>query len=86
MDGLTGRGTSDGVDPSDIFAQFFAGHAYGFGFGTGSRRGKSDEVVPLDVTLEDLYNGKSVKLNMEKSVICGLCKGYVYNPRSPSFL
>lgn len=81
MEGLTkggGNGGPPGMDPSDIFAQFFGG---GFGFefqtGPGARRGKSDEVIPLDVTLEDLFNGKSIKLNMEKSVLCGLCKGCV---------
>ncbi len=29
------------------------------------------------MTLEDLYNGKSVKMNMEKEIVCGICKGYV---------
>ena len=77
MEGLTGQGGPAGMDPSDIFAQFFGANMFGFDFQTGpSRRGKSDDVIPFDVTLEDLFNGKSVKLNMEKSIICSLCKGY----------
>ncbi|KAF9532577.1 hypothetical protein CPB83DRAFT_847002 [Crepidotus variabilis] len=80
MDGLTGGGRgSGGMDAEDIFAHFFGGGGgnpmFGFDFGPSSRRGKDDSVITYDVTLEDLYNGKSVKMNMEKDVICGLCKG-----------
>lgn len=89
MDGVSGRGGGDGgfgggVDPADIFAQMFGG-GFGagmqFGFdpsGRGSRRTKGeDTVIPYEVTLEDLYNGKSVKMNMEKEIVCGTCKGCV---------
>ncbi|TIC13661.1 DnaJ-domain-containing protein [Wallemia mellicola] len=34
-----------------------------------------DQVVDFDVTLEDLYNGKSVHFAIEKDVICKLCSG-----------
>lgn len=54
---------------------------FGFDFGPGMggrRRGKGeDSIHPYEVTLEDLYNGKSVKLNMEKEIVCGVCKGCV---------
>lgn len=82
--GIEGLSGPQGMDAADIFAQFFQagpGGAFGFGFGPGadgprSRRGKGgDDVIPFDVTLEDLYNGKVVRMNMEKSVICSLCKG-----------
>jgi DnaJ family protein A protein 2 len=68
------------MDAADLFAQFFGGETgFGFSFGPGSggpRRGKgADSVIPQEVTLEDLYNGKHVKMNMEKEVICGQCKG-----------
>ncbi|KAJ7056602.1 hypothetical protein C8F01DRAFT_354814 [Mycena amicta] len=40
------------------------------------RRGTGDDtVVPHPVTLEDLYNGKTLKLNLEKEAVCGTCKG-----------
>jgi DnaJ family protein A protein 2 len=77
MDGLN----ADGLPGmNDLFAQFFSGNStsFGFDFGPGHggrRRGKGDDVLNYDVTLEDLYNGKSVKMNMEKEVVCALCKG-----------
>jgi DnaJ family protein A protein 2 len=82
MDGITGHEHgAHGMDASDLFAQFFGGETgYGFSFGPGfggKRRGKgADSVIPQEVTLEDLYNGKHVKMNVEKEVICGQCKGY----------
>lgn len=66
-------------DAADLFAQFFGGGATFFDFGGGgARRHKGqDTEVPYDVTLEDLYNGKSVKMNMEREIICSTCQGYV---------
>lgn len=66
------------MDPADIFAQFFGETMFSFGPGAGAprQRGKGeDSVIPYEVTLEDLYNGKTVKMNMEKEVVCGQCKG-----------
>jgi DnaJ family protein A protein 2 len=79
MAGLGGPGGPGpgGMSPDDLFAHFF-GAAFDFGPGAGgpSRRRKGqNEVVPYDVTLEDLYNGKTVKMNMEKDVTCSVCKG-----------
>ena len=69
----------DGMDAADIFAQFFGDTMFSFDpSGTGPRRrgGKSeDSIIPYEVSLEDLYNGKAVKMNMEKEIVCGLCKG-----------
>jgi DnaJ family protein A protein 2 len=67
------------MSPDELFAHFF-GAAFDFGPGAGGphrRRKGQNEVVPYDVTLEDLYNGKTVKMNMEKDVTCSVCKGYV---------
>ena len=82
MDGLSGPGGPGGMDAADLFSQFFASGNPMFGFdfgpdvGSGRRKGKGeDSVIPYEVTLEDLYNGKSVKMNMEKEVVCGSCKG-----------
>lgn len=72
------------MDPADIFSELFGG-AGGFHFGFGgpgggggrrTRRGE-DSVIPYEVTLEDLYNGKHVKMNMEKEIVCGSCSGCV---------
>ncbi|KAJ6468437.1 hypothetical protein C8R45DRAFT_1018793 [Mycena sanguinolenta] len=84
IDGLTGRGAGmGGVDPADIFATFFGagggGMHFGFDFGGAGpsrRRGKGeDTVIPHTVTLEELYNGKTLKLNLEKEAVCSTCKG-----------
>lgn len=86
MQGLAGPGgPQDGPDMGDIFAQFFGGGGVpgaSFGFDPGNARGPftkrnkgEDTVIPYDVTLEELYNGKTVKVNMEKEVECGVCKG-----------
>lgn len=85
LDGLNGRGASGGPDPADIFAELFGGGPGGFSFGfdfaghghgPGRHRTRGDDsVIPYDVTLEELYNGKSVKMNMEKEAVCGTCKG-----------
>jgi DnaJ homolog subfamily A member 2 len=89
IDGLNAPGGMNGMDPADIFAQFFSESMFGSGPGTRGprrRRGKGeDSVIPYEVTLEDLYNGKTVRMNMEKEVLCGQCKGYVsVKPRQRS--
>ena len=81
--GGAGGGFGPGVNPEDIFAELF-GASMGFGgfdFGPGMRGPRrtkgQDSNIPYEVTLEDLYNGKTVKMNMEKEIVCGLCKGCV---------
>lgn len=67
------------MDPDELFSQFF-----GFSMGGGGsmpnlrrpRRGE-DSIIPYDVTLEDLYNGKTAHFNIERNVVCGLCRGFV---------
>lgn len=79
MDGLSkGGGRRSGATADDMFADMFS-EMFGFGFGSGGytrrrTRGR-DTTIPYEVTLEDLYNGKSVKMNMEKEAVCGQCKG-----------
>ncbi|KAH8991342.1 hypothetical protein EDB86DRAFT_2936135 [Lactarius hatsudake] len=84
MQGLAGPGgPQNGPDMGDIFAQFFGGGpGASFDFDFGNARGPfrkrnkgEDSVIPYDVTLEEIYNGKTVKVNMEKEAECGVCKG-----------
>jgi DnaJ homolog subfamily A member 2 len=75
MAGLAGRGNHEGMDFTDVFAEFFAGGMFNFGAGFGRRTKGQNTVIPYEVTLEDLYNGKNVKMNMEKEVLCSTCKG-----------
>ncbi|XP_005362425.1 dnaJ homolog subfamily A member 1 [Microtus ochrogaster] len=56
--------------PMDIFDMFFGGG----GRMQRERRGKN-VVHQLSVTLEDLYNGATRKLALQKNVICDKCEG-----------
>jgi DnaJ family protein A protein 2 len=68
-------------DASDIFSQFFGGGGGGFGGffgGGGGQRGprKTEDIVhELQVTLEDLYKGKTTKLSVTRNIICQGCTG-----------
>eukprot|EP00696_Hemimastix_kukwesjijk_P011698 gnl/Hemi2/24666_TR8300_c0_g1_i1.p1 gnl/Hemi2/24666_TR8300_c0_g1~~gnl/Hemi2/24666_TR8300_c0_g1_i1.p1 ORF type:complete len:424 (+),score=183.43 gnl/Hemi2/24666_TR8300_c0_g1_i1:172-1443(+) len=76
------EGGGGGGDAEDVFSQFFGG---GFPFGGmgGGRRGGGGNRQPrgedvmhaLPVTLEDLYNGKTTKLQMTKDILCSKCDG-----------
>lgn len=75
-------------DPSDLFAQFFgqgmSGMFGSFGQGMGGmggmgrnneiRKGKT-VVKVLNVSLEDIYNGKTVSVKHNKTVLCSKCNG-----------
>lgn len=71
-----------GMDPTDLFSELFGGGGgFHFNFGPSSgaprpRKGQNS-IIPYEVTLEDLYNGKDVKISMEKEVVCSSCHGYV---------
>ncbi|XP_014670879.1 PREDICTED: dnaJ homolog subfamily A member 2-like isoform X2 [Priapulus caudatus] len=82
--GLKGlqEGASDHSD--DLFSHIFGGGMFGgmgggMGAMGGARRARrqrgQDTLHPLRVTLEDLYTGKTAKLQLSKNVICLACKG-----------
>jgi len=80
-EGGGGRGGGfGGGDPFDIFNMFFNG---GGGMGgprsRGPRKGK-DVVHQQGVTLENLYNGCTKKLSLQKKVLCGKCDGSGVQP------
>ncbi|XP_076119126.1 dnaJ homolog subfamily A member 4 [Alosa pseudoharengus] len=66
--GMAGEGFSS---PMDIFNMFFGGG----GRTQRERRGKN-VVHQLSVTLEEIYNGTTRKLGLQKNVICEKCDGY----------
>lgn len=80
--GADGNGMG-GIDPNDIFNSFFSGMGGGFGgmgggFGGRPSRKKSDKEDidhKLQVSLEDIYNGKNIKLSYKKKVFCKDCDG-----------
>lgn len=71
--GLKEGGGGEGAfsSPMDIFDMFFGG---GRGGGKKSNKGK-DVIHQLGVSLEDLYNGSTRKLALQKNVICEKCEG-----------
>ena len=83
FDPARGGGMGAEVDLDDILQQMFGmgmggGMPAGFGGGAGGpkrpRRGW-DEEQKYEVTLEELYKGKTVKFASTKNVICSHCKG-----------
>jgi chaperone protein DnaJ len=78
QDGLRESGFNP-ADAASIFEQFFG--PFGFSFG-GSRRNQrsgpvrgKDVVYPLNLTLEDLYNGVTKKMKVTRNIICKACNG-----------
>ncbi|KAF7730094.1 DnaJ- protein scj1 [Apophysomyces ossiformis] len=69
-----GGGGGPFQNPFDVFSHFFGG-----GFGgrehTHQERRGPDMQVQIEVTLEDLYNGASVEVDISKQVICDHCHG-----------
>lgn len=78
LEGVEQEGASGGMGGGeDLFSMFFGG---GRGRSAGPRKGPSIN-HPLKVSLNDLYNGKTVKLAINRKVIvgdsseCGACRG-----------
>ncbi|XP_006012112.1 dnaJ homolog subfamily A member 4 [Latimeria chalumnae] len=66
-----GMGSGGFSSPMDIFDMFFGGG------GRMSRERKGKNVVhQLTISLEDLYNGATRKLALQKNVICEKCEGH----------
>jgi len=68
-----GGGEGGFSSPMDIFDMFFGGGRGGRG-GRKDNKGK-DVIHQLSVSLEDLYNGSTRKLALQKNVICEKCSG-----------
>ncbi|XP_016888431.1 dnaJ homolog subfamily A member 1 isoform X2 [Cynoglossus semilaevis] len=64
-------GMNGGSSPMDIFNMFFGGG------GRMQRERKGKNVVhQINVTLEEMYNGSTRKLGLQKNVICEKCEGH----------
>ncbi|KAI8620366.1 hypothetical protein BC830DRAFT_1059368 [Chytriomyces sp. MP71] len=71
-EGLKEDGGGGFHNPFDIFSQF--------GFGGGSRGGRQERkgtevIMDLRVTLEEIFNGETVEVDVNKQVICPICRG-----------
>lgn len=65
-------GGSPFQNPFDIFSHFFGG---GGGHHGHQEKKGPDLKIDLEVTLEDLYNGATIELDISKQVICDHCHG-----------
>jgi len=80
VEGVSEDGGGGGGGGEDLFSMFFGGQRGGRGGRSGPRKGP-DTQHPIKVSLEDLYNGKTVKLAINRRVIvgeplvCNSCKG-----------
>jgi len=67
------------MDPHDLFSSLFGGGSPFFSGGGPSRqrgpRRTKDLVHRINVSLEDLYKGKTTKLALTRHVICSKCNG-----------
>lgn len=67
------------ADLADLLNHMFgAGIPTGGGGGWGRR--SPDAVKEFDVSLEELYKGKQVKMMSKRKVVCPTCKGYLLFP------
>ena len=76
--GLNGEsGGGGGMNAEDLFAQFFGGGFFGGGAGGRPRgpRRTEDMNFSLQVTLEELFKGKTAKIAVQRKVICNKCSG-----------
>lgn len=75
--GLNGdAGHGGGMNAEDLFSQFFGGGFFG-GNGGRSRgpRRTEDMSFSLQVTLEELFKGKTAKIAVQRKIICTKCAG-----------
>lgn len=83
LEGLQGGGGGGGFGGAeDLFSMFGGGgslfNMFGGGGGRMRRQRKGEDTMQaLNLSLEDLYKGKTTKLQLTKKVICSDCSGYV---------
>ena len=77
-----GGGMAPDADLADLLNHMFGPGVAGFGGGMGGMgdmsggRKSRDAVQEFEVSLEDLYKGKQVKMMSKRKVVCTTCKGY----------
>jgi len=74
-EGLKEGGRTQFRNPFDIFSQFgFGNQGQAQQRGPEQRKGPNVE-IPLEVTLQDLYLGKTLKVAHKKQTLCPKCRG-----------
>lgn len=70
-----GAGPSGFPFGESIFSTMFGGDPFGFGGGR-RRRSKAESIaIPLEVTLEELYNGATKSVEFKRKELCASCHG-----------
>lgn len=64
-----------GMNPEDLFSQFFGSGGGVFGGGSRGPQKGADMKHTISVTLEELYKGKTQKLALSKTILCKSCDG-----------
>jgi DnaJ homolog subfamily A member 2 len=71
---------ADEADFADYINEMFGGGVrMGVNMGGGGRGGgrrSKDAIQEFEVSLEELFNGKHVKLMSKRKIVCSNCKGY----------
>lgn len=78
LEGMNGGDGGGGGGAADLFSELFGGgggRRRRDGGGAGGKRKGKDAMHPLDVSLEDLYNGRTVKLAVTRDAFCEGCSG-----------
>ena len=82
-EGLENHQNNAGVNPNDIFSQFFGGGSpfggggspFGGGGGKSGPRSGPDKRVEIQITIDDMINGSVKKLSLTRNAFCSKCKG-----------
>ena len=75
LQGLSSTSNSNDEDLFDIFTHHFGFDSFSDFSSYGQRVRSADIRFTVHVTLEDLYNGKTLKLRVKRQRICGSCRG-----------
>ncbi|MCJ1378254.1 DnaJ (Hsp40), sub A, member 4 [Xylographa soralifera] len=77
--GLSEQGGPGGMNAEDLFSQFFGGGGLGSMFGGQMREQGPKKARTIHhihkVSLEDIFNGKTSKLALQRSILCPDCEG-----------
>jgi len=74
-EGLKDGGRSKFTNPFDIFSSFGFGGGHTHQHSHSEQRKGPNVEIPLEVTLKDLYLGKTMTVGHKKQVLCPKCRG-----------
>ena len=75
MDGLKGGGAGGPGGMDDIFSMFMGGGRGGGGAAQKRKARVKPQTKQIDISLADVYNGKTVEIEVDRQRICGSCNG-----------